>query len=396
MNELVNIISKSLNPSDFRIKDNILYFRNEKIDLTNFDIAYFLTNNPNFTRDISTLTSESIFNIIKIHNLVLQEKEKSKENKPLSEEELEKIAIKYPILKNFHIITQIDLDKNVKSYLHYTDKEGHNHLFLETTGEELLATYRFLITKYNRAVTEEELHDELKQMKKEIPLESLNEALMAPERSLEHINNLRMLNDDNHRTGQTLDTPLGNEEEQLYISHNKVITYTLNEDYEYVKETHDTSDSKDKEKSEEKINIEEEIPLIPFKEYEELILKNEDLNEEEDKKVKVYESFLFDIITYKDYLTKELYDIYLAFIRLAYHIYEIKNPTIKINETKERYVEMQDKSESIKLTNINEKILELNRKNKKIDQTGSLSFIIYGIALIIFIGISIAVLILKR
>lgn len=422
MQLLIELLQRNKELNLFVIRGNTITYDGKTIDFENFNISYFLDNNKNFIDNIHRLTPKAIFDILNLHvQFLTKQKEEQEKIKPLSEEDIKRLSEKYPILKRFHIVTQEltsnkeqnnsvynefgtseysqDISEKRKiTHVHYIDEQGINHLLYDTTGEELINIYRELIIKNNRAVTEKELYEALSKNKKSIPLECLNEALMNGKRTEKHLNNLRMLNDLNHQTGETLDTPLGNEENGIYISHYKVITYSYNKDNEYVKQVHENKEDDElslDNPSEEKIEPKEEIPLIDFIEYKKLLLKSEDLTEEEEKKIKVYENFLFDIVAYKEYLTNELYEIYLKFQEFIYYIYQKEELSKKLEEAKQRYIDMLNRAESLTLTNKEEKILALKKMNEEMKNAGSLSTGLYLTIIIIIIGLIIALIILK-
>lgn len=267
-----------------------------------------------------------------------------------------------------------------------------------TSGEELINAYRELIIKNNRIISADELFNEIQKNKEDIPLESLTEAIMNGNRTEQHLNNLKMLNDSNHQTGNTLDTPLGNEENGIYVSHNEVITFSYNKNNEYVKEVHEKvndGETNFDNISEEKIEEKEKIPLISFNEYKKLIFKVEELTLNEQNMIKVFENFLFDIIVYKDYLTPELYEIYLQFERFSRYIYE-QESSEKIEGIKARYNDMVDRAENVKLTNVQEKVDYLKRVREKQDNNkGTISIGLFIIFIVILIGIIISIFFLK-
>ena len=233
-------------------------------------------------------------------------------------------------------------------------------------------------------------------------MECLNEALMRNNASEEHLNNLKLLNDRNHATGDTLDTPFGNEEEKIYVSHGMITTFNLDKNNKYVKENHEasgssaTSEVMENTPTEDYIEEKDKIPLVTFEEYEKLILKPDEYTQEENDKIKVFENYLFDVITYKDYLIPEIYRYYVKYCQLSNYLYSLKNPNNNIIETKQRYEEMLDRSENATLTNVQDKVLKLVRTNPNLDKVGFASITIYVVILLIIIGILIAVFLLLK
>ena len=319
----------------------------------------------------------------------------------MTTEDFDNITKDNEILQKFHLIhNNKKVEEVVKNYIHYQDKSGKNYLLSDTNGEDVLKAYDALLASRGQNFTEEELFAYLNGGKKSITLECLNDALMRNNATEEHLNNLKLLNDRNHAIGNTLDTPLGNDEEKIYISNGVIITFNLNKHNEYVKESHEVSgESKDvsieSSVQEEKIVEKEKIPLISFEEYSELIFKQSPYTEEEENKIKIFENYIFDVIVYKDYLIPEIYEYYTQFCNLTNYLYAIKDPTQNIIDTIKRYEDMFTRSENVVLENVPEKVAKLIRTNPNLDKAGSTSTAIYLTILIIVIGIFAAILLIK-
>lgn len=394
----VNQINQSPEFKKFDIKDNQIGFNGQLIDFTYFDFYDFYAKNPNFKNNLPNLNAEAIFEILQIHAKFYDEENKKQE---MTTEDFDNITKDNEILQKFHLIhNNKKVEGIVKNYIHYQDKSGKNYLLSDTNGEDVLKAYDALLSSRGQNFTEEELFAYLNSGKKSITLECLNDALMRNNATEEHLNNLKLLNDRNHAIGNTLDTPLGNDEEKIYISNGVIITFNLNKHNEYVKESHEVSgESKDVSIEsgiqEEKIVEKDKIPLISFEEYSELIFKQSPYTEEEENKIKIFENYIFDVIVYKDYLIPEIYEYYTQFCNLTNYLYAIKDPTQNIIDTIKRYEDMFARSENVVLENVPEKVAKLIRTNPNLDKAGSTSTAIYITILIIVIGIFAAILIIK-
>lgn len=394
----VNQINQSPEFKKFDIKDNQIGFNGQLIDFTYFDFYDFYAKNPNFKNNLPNLNAEAIFEILQIHAKFYDEENKKQE---MTTEDFDNLTKDNEILQKFHLIhNNKKVEGVVKNYIHYQDKSGKNYLLSDTNGEDVLKAYDALLAGRGQDFTEAELFAYLNSGKKSITLECLNDALMRNNATEEHLNNLKLLNDRNHAIGNTLDTPLGNDEEKIYISNGVIITFNLNKHNEYVKESHEVSEeSKDvsieSSVQEEKIVEKEKIPLISFEEYSELIFKQSPYTEEEENKIKIFENYIFDVIVYKDYLIPEIYEYYTQFCNLTNYLYAIKDPTQNIIDTIKRYEDMFARSENVVLENVPEKVAKLIRTNPNLDKAGSTSTAIYITFLIIIIGILVAVLIIK-
>lgn len=394
----VNQINQSPEFKKFDIKDNQIGFNGQLIDFTYFDFYDFYAKNPNFKNNLPNLNAEAIFEILQIHAKFYDEENKKQE---MTTEDFDNLTKDNEILQKFHLIhNNKKVEGVVKNYIHYQDKSGKNYLLSDTNGEDVLKAYDALLAGRGQDFTEAELFAYLNSGKKSITLECLNDALMRNNATEEHLNNLKLLNDRNHATGNTLDTPLGNDEEKIYISNGVIITFNLNKHNEYVKESHEVSEeSKDvsieSSVQEEKIVEKEKIPLISFEEYSELIFKQSPYTEEEENKIKIFENYIFDVIVYKDYLIPAIYEYYTQFCNLTNYLYAIKDPTQNIIDTIKRYEDMFARSENVVLENVPEKVAKLIRTNPNLDKAGSTSTAIYITILIIVIGIFAAILLIK-
>lgn len=394
----VNQINQSPEFKKFDIKDNQIGFNGQLIDFTYFDFYDFYAKNPNFKNNLPNLNAEAIFEILQIHAKFYEEENKKQE---MTTEDFDNLTKDNEILQKFHLIhNNKKVEGIVKNYIHYQDKSGKNYLLSDTNGEDVLKAYDALLAGRGQNFTEAELFAYLNSGKKSITLECLNDALMRNNATEEHLNNLKLLNDRNHAIGNTLDTPLGNDEEKIYISNGVIITFNLNKHNEYVKESHEVSEeSKDvsieSSVQEEKIVEKEKIPLISFEEYSELIFKQSPYTEEEENKIKIFENYIFDVIVYKDYLIPEIYEYYTKVCNLTNYLYAIKDPTQNIIDTIKRYEDMFARSENVVLENVPEKVAKLIRTNPNLDKAGSTSTAIYLTILIIVIGIFTAILIIK-
>lgn len=394
----VNQINQSPEFKKFDIRDNQIGFNGKYIDFTYFDFHDFYAKNPNFKNNLPNLNAEALFEILQIHAKFYDEENKKQE---MTTEDFDNITKDNEILQKFHLIhNNKKVEGIVKNYIHYQDKSGKNYLLSDTNGEDVLKAYDALLLSRGQDFTEEELFAYLNSGKKSITLECLNDALMRNNATEEHLNNLKLLNDRNHAIGNTLDTPLGNDEEKIYISNGVIITFNLNKHNEYVKESHEMSgESKDVSIEsgiqEEKIVEKDKIPLITFEEYSDLIFKQSSYTEEEENKIKIFENYIFDVIVYKDYLIPEIYEYYTKVCNLTNYLYAIKEPTQNIIDTIKRYEDMFARSENVVLENVPEKVAKLIRTNPNLDKAGSTSTAIYITFLIIIIGILVAVLIIK-
>lgn len=396
---LVNLLKQNSEFDKLDIKENKIGYNGQYLDFSYFDYYDFYSKNTNFKNNLSNLNAESVFKILEIHAKFYDEKNKKLE---MTSEDFDKITKNNEVLQKFHLIqNNKKVEGVVKNYVHFQDKSGKSYLLYDVSGEDVLKAYENLVASHGNNVTEEELFSFLNRGKKNIELECLNEALMRNNATEEHLNNLKLLNDRNHATGNTLDTPLGNDEEKIYISNGIITTFNLNKQNEYVKENHELSNtsgsiSVEQKVQEEKVVEKEKIPLITFEEYTKLILSPHPYTKDEEDKIKVFENYIFDVIVYKDYLIPEIYEYYTKFCSLSNYLYSIKEPNENITDTIKRYEDMLERSEKVNLENVHEKAAKLVRTNPNIDKVGFASLAIYIAFLIIAIGLLVAIYFLLK
>lgn len=221
-------------------------------------------------------------------------------------------------------------------------------------------------------------------------MESLYEAEKRTDASEEHLNNLRNIEDYNAKTLTFPTKAFGNEEHQVYLRNEDILTIKQNANGETVQEKHEIVESKDDDLNDEVAYNVDVTPLITFDEYADLILNREFVNDDEMSKIRNYESFLFDVITYKEYLTEDLYNVYLRYTALSEQIYAIQNPNTAIAETKKRYEDMLGRSQNVTLTHVDEKVMKLTRMNPDINKAAGFASAIFYIGVTIILGILLA------
>ena len=382
MNTILEILSTYGLLGEIQIQGTKLIYQGNVLDLKNLNINYFLEQNPNFIRDLPNMTPEAVFNIIKIHATYANGEKEQKEKK--AKEYIETT----PILKPFSIVKRTDNERVEHSYIHYVDNNGVNHIIAGLSYEDLLLAYKELIMSDSMVKTDKEVFEILKTKGQEIKLEDINEAKQRVDVSESHINNLQKLDSDNNKAMEMSINIVGNEDHNIYINNGHVVTIDQERNGTAVLEKHDTTTG-----PEDSVVIQDKIELISFSEYVKIIMNKETLSGEEKDKVDNYEAFLFDIITYKDYLTPELQEIYQKWMDLYQKLYYTPVMTPVIEETLKNYASMQERSNNVEITNAREEVMKLSRKNPDQSRTGYVSVIVY-IFLTILVGIVIATLVL--
>ena len=382
MNKILEILSTYGLLGEIQIQGTQLIYQGNVLDLKNLNINYFLEQNPNFIRDLPNMTPEAVFNIIKIHATYANGEKEQKEKK--AKEYIETT----PILKPFSIVKRTDNERVEHSYIHYVDNNGVNHIIAGLSYEDLLLAYKELIMSDSMVKTDKEVFEILKTKGQEIKLEDINEAKQRVDVSESHINNLQKLDSDNNKAMEMSINIVGNEDHNIYINNGHVVTIDQERNGTAVLEKHDTTTG-----PEDSVVIQDKIELISFSEYVKIIMNKETLSGEEKDKVDNYEAFLFDVITYKDYLTPELQEIYQKWMDLYQKLYYTPVMTPVIEETLKNYASMQERSNNVEITNAREEVMKLSRKNPDQNRTGYVSVIVY-IFLTILVGTVIATLVL--
>ena len=374
---LTEVLSSREEFKDLKLNGTILSYNGKQINLKNINIDYLLNQNPRFKKELPNLNPEAIFNILKLH-LDYTKAENAKQEKKAKE-----YIDSTPLLKQFAIVKRTDSEKNEYNYIHYKDSNGINHILEGCNYKDLFECYKTIMQNDSMLKTDKEIYELLKEKHNELVLEDLATALVRPNVTEQHLNNLRKIREDNANAMVLSYEVLGNEQHHIYINNGKVITIDQDTKGKVIEQKHDT-DTKENDVI-DSITIQDEIELISFNEYVNLIWNKEYLTNDEKDKIKAFESFLFDIITYKDYLTPELYEIYERWADFYQRLYYVPVQTEVIQETLKNYTDMQERSEKVVKTNHIEEVMKLERKNPDKKVSGYVSATVY-IILIIAIG----------
>ena len=368
---------------DLKLNGTILSYNNKKINLKDLNLNYFLSQNPNFKNDLPNMTPEAIFNILTLHLEYVKADNAKK---------AQKFIDKTPLLKQFAVIKRTDNNKNEYSYIHYKDDKGINHVLAGCDYKELIEAYETIELSDNLLKTDKDIFNLLKEKYDELVLEDLHTAEQRPNVSEQHLNNLKKMHEDNNSAMELSYEIVGNEQHHVYINNGKVMTIDVDLEGKVVEEKHENETTETE--AIDKVEIEDETNLISFNEYVNLIYNKEFLSNDEKDKIKAYEDFLFDVITYKDYLTPELYDIYQRWVDFYQKLYYVPVQTQVIQDALKRYGSMQERSEKVEITNSRDEVLKLSKKNPGVVSSGYVGATIY-IILTIILGIIIGTLLFR-
>ena len=129
LNENTLKMLQEMNPQlmDITIKGNMLFYKDKSVDISNFSISELTSDELPLVNDISSLSSEDVFNIINIHALVIEAK-----NKGLLEDKKENVSL--PEEEKTQLIAQTFKKKdslgNEKQYIHVVDSFGKDNVYV--------------------------------------------------------------------------------------------------------------------------------------------------------------------------------------------------------------------------------------------------------------------------
>ena len=113
------------------LEGNNLIYNGEGIDISSFNIGEILNGQSLFSEQISVLSAEDIFKIIRLHAALTNSKVNdnqisSKESQ--NQEKLEALQREKPMFKNIKIVNKFNGVSN-DEYFNIVDSKGNTHLF---------------------------------------------------------------------------------------------------------------------------------------------------------------------------------------------------------------------------------------------------------------------------
>lgn len=370
----------SLSPSTFEGIDdqgNFLVYNGEKVDISKFSFHEIISGNNYLTDQISTLSPEDFFKIIKLHCTLLQgDMKENKKDENHNKEMLDIIKKTDPVMKNVNIIDRMR-DGLKKQYFSIIDESGLPHIFYNDRNVDILAIYTELKRTYGDSYSVSDLIASLNQKLYDINLQS-STTLIDSSKTTEDFNN-KLKNLNNQYKGNLSYKIYGNQEHDITvvsdatdISKTRVITYDRTKDGTLVAETHmqvAKDEELDKRKESENINEEnkknekEEIPLIPYEDFISLLGSPKSFDETQRKEVDLWYATIGDLIIYEDFLCDRVveilrkYDKYLLEIELNASEKPLTEHQI---EALEKYRELVNKKGLL-----NKDELQYNKENAK-------------------------------
>ena len=314
-----------------------LVYGNRRVNISKFDIELLMGDSLPFESQLTTLTPEDVFKIISLHAITLESKGLEKEETK-NETELKALQERNPKLSNIVISYRETPLGRKEEYINIVDSNGVDHLLHNVYNADIIYLYKEALNRYGSVdITPEQLFESFKRNCVEVSLEDTYDMTHREGTSKEFVTKMKDFESkhlgDKHYA-------LGNEENDILISNDHTVTsYTKDEKGNLIQ--NDFSDStrdngeiagsdgtSDNVKAEEETNtlttnesegivIDPEtvkaIDLISEKEFYELINSVRELTEAENRQLDLFNSYLEDLLLYKDYLLPELKNILARF-----------------------------------------------------------------------------------
>ncbi len=423
--------------SDLKIEGDDLIYNGQRVNISKFDINLLMGDALPFESQLTTLTPNDVYKIISLHAITLASKTPALTSNK-NEAELEALKQKNPRLNNIVITTRELPNGSKQEYINIVDSEGKDHLLYNMYNVDLMQMYMEALTKFGSSdITPEQLFEVFRERCTEVDLEDTYDMAHRSGTSEEFRTKMedyeKKHQDDKHYA-------LGNEENNILISNDHTVTsYERDKEGNLVQKDFGNSAIRDGElntgdnatttsagtggnseptppeptptapatpSAEEGLNVNEQdaavalkeearvIKLISQEEFYRLISSSVDLTEEELKQVQLFNSYLEDLMVYRDYLLPELREILAKFEYVMAQYATANEEELNQNQQTElnKYYEMQDniekrvlKSDNVNLENEVQKLkLVMPEKEGK---TNSVAIILIMSALVIIMGI---------
>lgn len=393
--------------SELNINGNLLSYNNEEIDISNFDFYELINTETYFFGQLENLNSEDIFKIIRLHavtiNRELNEKKQNVKKQTSNEMQLDAIKEINPLLKNVTISYKKNEYGNDEEYINIVDEKGNNHLLYNYAKTDIIQIYKDLLNRTgNPNITLEELYSECLRKLKEVHLTDTYDILNSSKTSEEFATKVQKFEHDHT---QDKHYSLGNEEHDILISNDHTVTsFTTNEYGDMVQQDHKAGNlteetEKNKvvdEKTEDILNISEKeeeikIKLISEEKFYQLIDSDFDLSKEDLEQIELFNSYLGELMIYRDYLLPKLSEILARFENKIVEVELADYDILTKNQMKEleKYYELRQKKDLVQLENkekSKEEVMRLEYKMPVRYDGGHINYIAIIIAILIVTG----------
>ena len=383
------------------IMGNELIYNGKKARIDLFDISLLLNEQLPLLSNIQSLSEEDIFSIINVHSITLESKQKSNEEK--NEKELEALKEKNPNLKNITISTKKNEYGENEEYINIVDSHGFDRVLHNYYKLDLFKLYEEALNTYqSSSITPEQLYEVFRRRCKEVDLTAsyeINNRINTSEEFKAKMNNF-----DRNHTGD-YSHALVNEEHDIIISNDHTVTSyekdrygnLVQNDFKNSLDNNSLQDNKvasnleqevtplNVNASENGLSINESdekiIDLISEEKFYQLINSPSPLSTEQNEQVSLFNSYLEELLLYKEYLLPELKDI-LARFEIAMNNLSVQEENQlnenQLNELRTYYNMLEFKEQKVK--ELNGKNLELQVKKlvlkKPKEEAGSVSLVL--------------------
>lgn len=316
----------------------MLKYKDEEVDISNFNINDLLTDNNNFAASLGSLSPEDVFKIIRLHATLLNSNTITRgpaKDEDESNKKIEIIKQENPLMRNISIVKKND--QGIKrEYINIVDSTGKDHLFPNDRNVNVFDIYDLLKLQYGDDVTPDQLIDAVYRKLYDVRLDTAENLMDKETTSEEFANKLERVNEP-YKHDKTTDVVASEEHDIAIISdktdptNHRVVTFDQNEFGDLVVNQHDQNvvgtDTISRTSTDTSINgsvagvdetidsnnevfkkDEEEVKalLLMTQEFYDLLNSPEQLTDEQRNSVNLYYGYLGDLIIYEDYLVPEL------------------------------------------------------------------------------------------
>lgn len=409
---IINYLSKMYPDTlkNFKIDSHYLVYDGRQIDISKFNL-YDIFQNDLLKDGMSNLKPNALFNIIALQEKFMNNNLHNINNYyyTFNEQLIKKLKSIEPVMDNVCIIEKNDNDIH-KEYYSVIDSSGKPHLFLNNYKKDLSNIYIEMKSRFRESLSPDNIIKIFEENMQSIQLDGQLE-IEESKVSKDFLNKVEYVKKEHE--GNKNVRVYGNREHDIVMSnniYNKIdnnIYTTKRNVYGDIVITKQNQFSNvifelknDASKVEEEQQEKNEIQLIKYEEFIELLENGRELTDDEIEKVDLWLSTIGDVKIYEDFLSNEIidyaqkFDNYIAELekkksnnilsekqeKILNEYYELVDPDF-IKDQKEELSQDNTKKEEIeyvrKLTN------DINNSNK-----GSIQLIIIlGLILVACISI---------
>lgn len=383
LNENTLKMLQEMNPQlmDITIKGNMLFYKDKSVDISNFSISELTSDESPLVNDISSLSSEDVFNIINIHALVIETK-----NKGLLEDKKENVSL--PEEEKTQLIAQTFKKKdslgNEKQYIHVVDSFGKDNVYVNDYHESFEEVETFVDkVKENNALNAAELCGFLEHRFRRVHLTDTYDMLRKDGTSEDFANKIRNFDYQHHNDKNFA---VGNEEEDILISNDhtvssykrdfqgnliqqnftnaqtkEVTTLPSSNNNKGSQENNSTLQGNDSNEPDAPGTAENDfvnkdvdqfkvINLISIEKFKKLVNSIEEHTKEEEFELGLINAYFGELMLYRDYLLPDLKRLLQFFEQMMLEFATAKDGSLNKNQSDEldKYYELIQKNDVIK------------------------------------------------